>query len=423
MPEKGNTQTSYSKVYNVEDLFQLVWKNNQSLKTSRADVGIANQRIEVAKAQRLPQVQASLTGGYLGDAQIIENDFSNSTRVPMPHFSNSFAVQASEVIFNGNAINNTIASASLQEQLTRLSLEENELDTKLLVAGNYFDLFKLYNQRDVYRKNIDLARLRLNQLRKFYDKGMVTRNEIIRSELQLADLKLAVETINKNIKIINKELTTATGLDEDMQILPDTTILANKPEVTGQEFYQQKAQNSPSLKKAEVNMKLAEKNLAIAKAGQLPVLSAYAANNLQRPITSSDPALDEYSNGWEAGLRLTYNISSLYSGRRNVKLSQLERERAREETILASQEKSVRINEAYVEYQKAVIQSATLEENMRLADENYRIIEKKYLNQLALNIDMLDASNAKLEAELDHTNAEINVLYTYYRLQRETGQL
>ena len=62
-------------------------------------------------------------------------------------------------------------------------------------------------------------------------------------------------------------------------------------------------------------------------------------------------------------------------------------------------------------------------ESKHLAEENYKIIEKKYLNQLALITDMLDASNSKLEAELQFVNSEINIIYAYYNILKTVGNL
>ena len=59
----------------------------------------------------------------------------------------------------------------------------------------------------------------------------------------------------------------------------------------------------------------------------------------------------------------------------------------------------------------------------KLAEENYKITEAKYLNQLAVQAEMIDAQNQKLQSELDYANAEINVLYQYYNLLKSTGTL
>ncbi|WP_345230994.1 TolC family protein [Olivibacter ginsenosidimutans] len=424
LPYLSIAQDTIKQVYSLEQIFDLTLKNNQSLKISSNALGIAKQQVEVTKLQRLPNASASLTGGYLGDALLIEKDFSKATKVPMPHFANTFALQASQLIFKGNTVNNAIANASLQEQIAALDLEESKLGIKLLVAGNYFDLYKLYNQREVYEQNIALAELRLRQIEKFYEKGMVTRNDVIRSELQISDLKLAVISINNNINVINKQLTIATGLPENTFILPDTTVLTQRPTVSSLAQYQEIARkNYPAIQSADLQVEIADKNLAITKADRLPTLSAYAGNNLQRPITSSSPAVDKYSNGWQVGLTLSYNIASLYDAPRNIKLDKLRKNQAKEQAILARQDKEIKVNATYTAHQEALVRVHTLAQNMRLANENYRIIEKKYLNQLALLIDMLDASNAKLDAELQHTNAAINVLYTHYQLLTELGTI
>jgi outer membrane protein TolC len=65
----------------------------------------------------------------------------------------------------------------------------------------------------------------------------------------------------------------------------------------------------------------------------------------------------------------------------------------------------------------------TEEKNVELATENYRIVENRYNNQLALLTDMLDASTAKLDAEVRLVNARVNIIYYYYLLKQNSGTL
>ena len=57
------------------------------------------------------------------------------------------------------------------------------------------------------------------------------------------------------------------------------------------------------------------------------------------------------------------------------------------------------------------------------AEENYRIMRNRYLNQLAILTDLLDADNLRLDAELQLTTARTQVVYTYYELLRAIGEL
>ena len=47
----------------------------------------------------------------------------------------------------------------------------------------------------------------------------------------------------------------------------------------------------------------------------------------------------------------------------------------------------------------------------------------RYLNQLALVTDMVDASNLKLNAELSEVDARINIAYAYYRMKFIAGEI
>lgn len=411
------------KQMTANEVAQLALQNHQQLKVSAQNIDIAKQNTNVVKLQKLPNITASTSQFYLGDAVAIDKDFSNSTNVPMPHYGSSYAVQATQLIFKGGLVNKSIEMAGLREQLSELDLEKNKQDVKLLVISNYLDVYKIVNQENVFQNNKKLAQERLKNIQKFYQQGMVTRNEVIRGELAIKNLDQGIVTLANNRKILNYNLNVALGLPEDTQIVP-VESLENKESGIGIAYYLNLAHsNNPVLKSAQTNVNVADKNIEIIKTDKMPTISGFGGYSLQRPITTRNPVLDMYSGGWQTGISLSYNIDNIYKTKERVKLGELQKNQANDAVILTQQNIDMAVNAAYIKYQESIQQAEILNDAKKLAEENYKITEAKYLNQLAVQAEMIDAQNQKLQAELDYANAEINMLYQYYNLLKSTGTL
>ena len=130
-----------------------------------------------------------------------------------------------------------------------------------------------------------------------------------------------------------------------------------------------------------------------------------------------------YSSGWQAGLSLSYNIDNLYKTKEKIKLGEIQKNQAQDALVYTSQNVDMSVNAAYIKYQESMQQAEILDASRKLANENYNITEAKYMNQLAVQAEMIDAQNQKLQSELDYANAEINVLYQYYNVLKSTGTL
>ena len=405
------------------EVAELAVQNHQQLKVSAQNIDIAKQSITITKLQKLPTITASTSQFYLGDAVAIDKDFSNSTKVPMPHYGSSYAVQATQLIFKGGLVNKSIEMAGLREQLSELDLEKNKQDVKFLVISNYLDVYKIINQEEVFQNNKKLAQERLKNIQKFYQQGMVTRNEVIRGELAIKNLDQGILTLSNNRKILSYNLDIALGLPTDTKIIP-TESLGNKEAGIGMEYYTDLAhEKNPLLKSAKKNMDVADKNIEIIKTDNMPTVAGFGGYTLQRPITTRNPVLDMYSGGWQTGVSLSYNIDNLYRTKEKVKLGELQKTQANDAVTLTQQNVDMGVNAAYTKYQEAIQQADILNDSKKLAEENYKITEAKYLNQLAVQAEMIDAQNQKLQSELDYANAEINVLYQYYNLLKSTGTL
>lgn len=417
-------QERINRVLTLDEMFNLVTENSKQLQLSRTSIEKAKKATDVAKNSRLPSINASLSLSYLGDGTILDREFTNAKRAPMPHFGNNFSLEASQVVFAGGSISNSIAKAELEEQVASLSYQKDQLDMRFLLTGYYLDLYKLKNQREIYVKNIEQTNLLIKQIKAKHSEGMALNNDITRHELTLQNYELALIEIDNNYDILNYHMITVLGLPENTIIRPDTTILdMDLNNSVPLDMMLTAQDNLPDLKSAEVNMQIAEKGIKLAKADYLPSVAIIAANQLNGPITIEIPTINKNFNSWYVGVGIKYNLSSLFKSKKNVRLAKTQHLIATESRDLVIEQTGIAIHRESTRYKESFEKLSTYEKSFELANENYRIINNRYMNDLVLITEMLDASNTKLNAELQVVNAKINIIYNYYKLQRTIGKL
>ena len=142
----------------IEELFRLADEQSKSIQTYRTATEAAGEALKAAKAQRLPDVNVSLSASYLGNGKLWDRDFGNTTTVEMPHFGNNFALEAQQVIYAGGAISSGIRQAELGKLMAQLNLQKNVQEIRFLLVGHYLNLYKLDNQIKVLQRNLQLTR-------------------------------------------------------------------------------------------------------------------------------------------------------------------------------------------------------------------------------------------------------------------------
>ena len=422
-PLAGFSQELVPYNLSLAQAIEMGLQNHQQLKIAEAQVQTTEQQVKVSKLQQLPTVSFSANAFYLGDALVLDTDWSKLQAIDMPHFGNSFALQASQILYKGGVIKKSIEIAELQHQLAKLNLTSNEQDIKFLIISNYLDIYKLINQLQVLEQNKTLAEQLLGNITKLYEENMVTRNEVIRAELQIKNLSQTILTMQNNHAILSNQLSYALGLPHDVKIIPTDVIEPKATEISQTDYINMAIELHPALQLAEKNMEIAEKNISITKTDRSPAISLFGGYNMQRPLTSTTPVRDLYNNAWQAGISLSYNIDNLFKSKSKVNLSKMQARTTQEALAYTQQNIETGVNTAFLKCREAGQQVVLMDESKQLANENYEIVRAKYLNQLAITAEMTDASNAKLIAELEYANAAISSLFQYYNLLKSTGKL
>lgn len=406
----------------LQEVCEKTIQNSAQLKASQSGIETARQAIRVVKSALSPTIQLSASASYIGNGYLTQRNWSDGQTVEMPHFGNNFAFEASQVVFAGGSIINGIEKAKLQEQLAALQYKQSELDMCFLVTGYYLDLYKLLNQREVFVKNIEQTELLIEEIKNREVQGMALFSDVTRHELRLQSLKLALIEVDNRRSIINQQLLITMGLPDSVQIIPHASVIEIPlTENNAESLLLQAQQHLPSLQAAAKNREIASKEVRLAKSDYYPQIGIFANNHYDGPIMIEVPVINQNFDYWMVGVGLTYNLSSTYKTPRKVALAKQAEKTAQYQEEVAFSETKKAVYAAYTLYQEAFKKYEVYETNLRLAQENYEIINNRYLHDLVLITEMLDAQTTLLNAQLELVNAKIDIVYKYHALMYQIG--
>ena len=424
MLNKVEAQTNQQQVVSLNQLFKIADENNRLLKIYAYKENLAKEKTANEKLNFLPDISALTTVSYNGDALVSDRNFSNIKRFDIPKLGNGFSFEAKQLIYAGGAVKKSIENAELAEIIAQLDTKSQQQDIRFLITGYYLDLIKLDNQQQIVEKNIDQTNKLINQIKAKSNEGVVLKNNITRYELQLKSLQVTLIQIINTKKIVNNEIVKTLqlpqgtelvidkGLDSELQLLENVDVWKNLAEV-----------NNVAIQQADLKIKQAENNEKLAKSARLPQVFAMAADVMNGPITFELPVIDNNYNYWYVGLGVKYDISNLYKNKKKENITNIVSSIEKEGKAIAIDEINYALEASYTRYLETVEIYNTQLKSVELANQNYKVIKNRYLNDLVLITEMLDAENALLDAELNAENAKINILYHYYLLKKISGTI
>lgn len=408
----------------IDQLFQRVEEHSKSLRAGKTQAEAAAVGIEAAKSQRLPDIDASLSFSYIGNALLTDRDFSNARGLRAPHYGNTFTLQASQAVYTGGAVTAGIRLAELAREQAETGVRLTRQQVRFVALGQYLDLFKTDNQIRVYERNIRLTRQLIADIEAQQRQGMALKNDITRYELQMETLKLGLTALHNSRSILNHQLCNTLGLSQDETVQPDTTLVAATYSQDGEAYWQTAGTlHSPLLEQSSTAVRIAEQQEKIARSDRLPKVAVVAAENFDGPITFELPPIDKNLNIWYVGVGVKYSLGSLFKSNKRIRQAAVETRQAREAHAVQREQLDNSIQAAYVNYLQSYVELETQQKSVELARQNYAVVNARYLSQLALVTDMVDASNLRLDAELKEVNARINIVYAYYHVKYVAGEI
>lgn len=406
----------------IDELFQRVEQSNVEVKAAKKDVNISKQQERVAEAKRLPDIGLEAGVKYLGDATMLDRNFTNAERAPMPHLGNSLSVTLYQPLYAGGEIKAGIQKSKYQTQIASTDLKIVTDDIKIAVLECYLNLLKNRNLLNVYDENIRLTQELLSEMKVRSQQGIVLSNDVTRYELNLSNLKYDRNTVSNAVDHLNYNLLVYLDLKQGTTIEPNLDPTSISLPAVSLAQWKQEAEGSPKMKRMDLaySQSKTEEKLALSK--MRPTVGITAGNNLEGPITICMPVLDNNLNDWWVGVKFSFNLSSLYKEKHSLNAARIKTAKVVDDRDAQKRTIDRQVDQVYKAYQEACEQIETQKKNVELAQENYRIVKQRYGADLSLLTDMLDASTAKLDAEVRLVNARVDAVFYYYQLKYISGK-
>lgn len=407
----------------LTDVFTRIENENQTMSMLRTAQEAAEEGIKSAKNARYPEINAELNVSYIGDCFLTDRNFSNYTKAPSPHFGNGFTLEAQQVVYAGGAVNAAVKMAEHEGHMSEAVISKSRQGLRLMAAGEYLDLFRTDNSIKVYKENIALTTKLIEEINARREQGLALAADVTRYELRLEMLKLDLVRLQNTREIMNYRLVNSLGLPEGTvisSILGDDEDMRDRSRQNWQEIA---ADASPEMKVSGIKADMALTRQKLVRSERLPKIAVVAYENFNGPITFEIPPIDKNLNIWYVGLGIRYNFSSLYKSGHKLKQAAIEVRQAEQARNITEENLRNDVQKAYADYMQSYVELETREKSLQLADENYERIHDRYMEQLVLVTDMLDAFNMKLDAELGVSAANAEIQYRLCCLRYAAGIL
>ncbi|WP_456312785.1 TolC family protein [Pseudomonas shirazensis] len=408
----------------LDEALQLAKENNKKILRSQLETTLSEQNIKERKELRLPDIE--LNGEYSRITNITEfkgNGFLNGKEVTkaIPEIyqvNSSFKMP----IYAGNKINNAIKIANQESEIAKIKTEKTENDIELEVVANYLAIYKMMELQKIFEENIKEEKSRLKEVQSLQKHGTITKNEVIRAELQLSNRELNSLTNSKNIKIALHDLKTLIQLPETEEITIDAT--ANMDELNGldpYDFYLEKAFQNEEMRMASQELNIKKTELKLVKGNYLPTVNFFGNYGFYYPNYKFFPPNPYLYTLGQIGIEAHFDISALYKNKTKVQQASTEIEWQKMQSEIIKDEIQDKLFKEHTQYQEILEKFVVVDKALDLANENYRIVKLKYLNQLVLITEMVDADNALLQAKYNKISTRLDAILKHYELLHTAG--
>ncbi|WP_245752347.1 TolC family protein [Chitinophaga arvensicola] len=407
--------------WTLQQCFDYALKNNIQLNSLRLSRLSTEQDLLLSKAAKLPNLNGTVSQNLDGGKTV--NAAGN-----YPYNVNTngnYSVNSNVTLFQGGYLNYDIKQKNLLTQVAGLNIAQQVNDITVSITQAYLNIL-LARENIVYVKDVvATSEAQVKQGQQQYDVGSIALISLVQLQSQLSNDRyqlITAENQHRQNKLVLKQLLQLPS-SYDFEILEPDTLITNTRLYALQEVQDSALANRPEIKSSELGIQVSNLDLAKAKTGYLPTLSAGGALGAAYNSGNSNTAyFKQLDNSFyqQIGLTLSVPIFTRRVVKTNVEKAKIEVDQSKLVLQDTKTNLTQTIEQSYINVLNAQSQYDAAVEQLKYSQEGYRIASEQLKVGAANIVVFLQQKNLYVQALQSYIQAKYNAalnirIYDFYR--------
>jgi outer membrane protein TolC len=334
----------------------------------------------------------------------------------------SMRLTLQQPIFTGLRLLNSSKLASYSADAASDDYEKDKVELIYNIQNSYWNVFKAIESKKVVDENVEQVKSHLKDVQNFFAQGIVTKNEVLKVEVQLSNIQVMQIDVLNNVRLSMIALNSLIGLPLETQI-EIASPAEHQPNEYGDlnSLVQKAMENRSDLKAMDMRVKASETGVSIARAGWFPQIFLVGNYNYARPNQRIFPTQDKFKDTWDVSLSASLDIWNWGATIHQTDQAQAQLAQARDSYAQIKDGITLDVTQSYFNFNQSKERISVAQKGVSQAEENYRITNDKFKSGLALNSDLLDAEAAQMQSKWNYIQALVDFNLADARLQKAIG--
>jgi len=412
-----------SQPLSLSEALKLALLQNGAVLKGESDLEASQGIVLQTRSVALPKVRGA--AGYLHTEAVEKVPFDSQGRVDPQRDQWVGGIRVVQSIYEGGRIRSALRTARLTREQSLLQYQTVVSDTLLQVRTAYYDTLLAAQQIIVQEASVKLLEEQLANTKRRFDAGAVTRLDVVRGEVELANAQPRLIRARNAHRIAKNNLATELGYSippnvwEDIPMTLTDKLEAGAYQVDLPGALSLAVQIRPELGALRKEEALRKEAILAARAETKPSIGIFAGYGAHNSRFSD--SFTESIGGPTAGIELTWNLwdSGLTRGR-------VVEATARHKGVEADLDErtrrvSLQVRSAYSSFLEAREVLESQKKVQEQAEEALRLATSRYDAGTSTQLDLLNAQTALTEARTTQVQALYGFEVARARLEHAIG--